>query len=226
MFDLKLSRRSAWMLLLLGLGLFLGFLFRAFIIANVVVPIAMVVLMFWRLLLSVHQAIYWGAVIALAVGLAFYRLFQVVGYEDEPPAPAPNSVLKDINYWRLSLQLASDGGPASTGLKSGLRSMLIAVYAGKQPEATYLTIHDALRSHQVPLPDTLHHFLFSDEQQGRKPSWRERLRNLAAKPGKWIRHLTGRDRAEYYKIMEDTLTFMETLMEIKHGNDYFDPPKH
>jgi hypothetical protein len=223
---MKLSRRSAWLFVLLGLGLFLGFLFQAFIIANVVVPIATIFLLFWRLILSVHQAIYWGAVIVLAVGLAFHHLFQDIEYEDPPTRTSSNSVLKDINYWRISLQLAGDEASARTSLKSGLRSMLVSVYAAKQPEAAYLTIDEALRSHQIPLPDALFHFLFGDEAQAARLSWRTRLRQLAAWPGRWLHHWTGRDKVEYYRAMEETLTFMETLMEIKHGDNYFDLTDH
>ena len=223
---MKLSRRSAWLLVLLGVGIILGFLFRDFILMNVVSPIAVILLLFWRVLLSIHQAFYWGMMIVLAVGLAFYRLFQVVEVEDRPAASTHNSVLKDVSYWRLSLQLAGDEGSANTGLKSGLRSMLVDVYAARQPDTTHLAIYDALRSRQLPLPDVIHHFLFDDEEQTTKLSWRERLRRLAAGPGKWIRRLTGRDRADYYRALEETLTFMETLMEIKHGNEYFNPSEH
>ena len=223
---MKLSRHSARLLILLGLGLFLGFLFWDFILANVVTPIALILLLFWRVILSVHQAFYWGAVVVLAVGLAFYRLFQGIELEDRPAASTPNSVLKDIGFWRLSLQLASEGGSSGTSLKSDLRSMLVELYVAKQPDASHLAILDALRCRQLPLPDSLYRFLFVDEGQASQLSWRERLQRLAARPGGWIRHWTGHDKADYYRALEEALTFMETLMEIKNGNDYFDPSKH
>lgn len=223
---MKLSRRAAWLLLLLGMGLFLGLLFRAFLVANVVVPIALLLLMFWRLILSVHQAVYWGLVIGLAVGLAFYRLAQVVGREEEQPTPVPDSVLRIVNYWRLSIRLASDEGPTAASLKRELRYKLVAMYATQQPEAAPFTIYEALQSRQFPLPDTVYSFLFGDEAQKTKLSWRQRLQRLAAKPGKWLHHWTGRDKEEYYQAVEDTLTFMEAFMEIKHGDDYFAPPDY
>jgi len=218
---MKLSRRAAWLLLFLGVGLFLGILFRAFIVANVVTPIAMLLLLFWRLLLSIHQAVYWGLVIGLAVGLAFYRLVQVAGHEEEQSAPA-----KVVDYWRLLLQLASDEGPSATSLKHELRHKLVTMYAMKQPEAEPFTIYEALRLRQLPLPDTVYSFLFSNEAQETNLPWRQRLQRLADKPGKWLRHWTGRDKVEYYQAVEETITFMEALMEIKHGDDYFAPSDH
>jgi hypothetical protein len=223
---MKLSRRAAWLLLFLGVCLFLGFLFRAFIVANVVVPIAMLLLLCWRLLLSIHQAVYWGLVIGLAMGLAFYRLVQMVGHEEEQFAPAPVSVLKVVDYWRLLLQPGSDEGPIATSLKHELCHKLVAMYAVEQPGAEPFTIHEALRLRQLPLPDTVYSFLFSNEAQETKPSWRQRLQRLADKPGKWLRRWTGRDKAEYYQAVEETLTFMEALMDIKHGDEYFDLSDH
>jgi hypothetical protein len=221
---MNLSRRAAWLLLLLGVGLFLGFLFRAFIVTNVVVHIAMLLLLFWRLLLSIHQAVYWGLVIGSALGLAFYRLVQVERHKEEQSVPVSGSALKVVNYWRLSLQLASDGGRSATSLKHELSHKLVTMYAMKQPEADPFTIHEALRLRQLPLPDTVHTFLFSNEVQETKLSWRQRLRQLADKPGKWFRHWTGRDKAEYYQAVEETITFMEAFMEIEHGDEYFASP--
>jgi len=223
---MRLSRRAAWLLLLLGVGLILGFLFRAFIIANVVVPIAMLLLLFWRLLLSIHQAVYWGLVIGLAIGLAFYRLVQAVGHGEEQAVPIPDSALRAVDDWRHLLQMADGEGPITSILKHELRHKLVAMYALEQPGAEPFTIHEALRLRQLPLPETIDSFLLSDEEQETKLSWRQRLQRLADKPGKWLRRWTGRDKAEYYQAVEETITFMETLMDIKHGNEYFDSSDH
>ena len=223
---MKISLRAAWLLLLLGAGLILGLLFRAFIVANVVYPIAALLLLFWRMLLSVHQAVYWGIVLVVAVGVAFYRLVQLVPSEVKRYTPAPHSILQVVSYWRFSLQLASDEGPVTHSVKNELQSYLVAMYATKQPEAAPYTIRDALQSRQIPLPDTVYNFLFSDETHEKNPSWKGRLQRLAAKPSKWLRHWSGRDQVEYYQAVEETITFMEALMEIKHGDEYFDPSNH
>jgi hypothetical protein len=224
---MKFSRRVAWVLLLLGAILFLGLLFRDFIVANVITPIGMLFLLFWRLIISVSQVVYWGIVITFAVGLAFYHLFRLLGREaDEPPAPASDSILETIGYWRHSLEMGKDEGSTLTSLKSELRRMLVAMYAAKQPETAPFLIFEALRLHQLPLPNRLHAFLFSDEPKNKKLSWKGRLLQLAAAPEQWLRHWTGRDIAEYYQVVEETLSFMEELQEIKHGDDYFGPPTH
>ncbi len=222
---MRLSQRAAWLLLVLGVGLFLALLFRAFIIANVLTPIALFFLMIWRLIISVHQAVYWGIVLVAAVGLAFFRLIQVAAHiEVQQYTPPPQSIMQNINYWRLTLQLASDGGPSATSMKGELLYNLVAMYATKQSEAAPFAIREALQARQLPLPEPVYNFLFYDETQETNLSWKERLQRLAAKPGKWIRRWTGREKADFYRAVEDTITFMEELMEIKHGNDYFDNP--
>ncbi len=220
---MRLSRQAAWLLFFLGVGLILGFVFRAFIVANVVIPIAMILSLLWRMLLSVHQAIYWGAVIALAVGLAFHRLYQIGWREVEQDTPTTDSILSTIGSWRHLLQVSYETGTASKNLKHDLRRMLVAVYAAKQPEATPFVIEDALRLRRISLPDTIYDFLFDEVTQKKNPSLKQRLSQFAAIPQQLRRHWTGRDKVEFYKALEEILAHMEALMEVEHGNDYFNP---
>jgi hypothetical protein len=223
---MKPSKRAAWLLLFLGVGLSAGILFRGFILENMVTPMALLLWIFWREVQSVHQATYWGALILLAVGLAVYRLVKSVRISEAATPPTPRNILREIGYWRLAIQLSGDQDPAILSVKGNLVRMLAAMYAAEQPEATPQSIEDALRLRQKPLPDPLYAFLFPDGARGTKRPWRQRLKSLAAAPKKWIRRWTGREQAEYYHAINETLTFMEALMEIKHGDDDFDPSNH
>jgi hypothetical protein len=71
----------------------------------------------------------------------------------------------------------------------------------------------------MPLPARIYAFLFPEETQVAKRSWKLRLQQLAESPRRWLRRWTGRDRAQYYQAIEETLTFMEALMEVRHGGD-------
>ena len=223
---MKRSPRVAWLLFLSGAALLLGLLFRTFLIEEVVVPVATMMLMLWRLLLSVHQALYWGAVIALALGLAFLRLHRGAGRGETPPGSGLDSSPKSIDYWRLPLELADSEDPAYAGLKSELRHILISVSAVNQPGTAPFAVFEALRLRRLPLPDPLHRFLFGNQADPKEQTWRKWARELAAAPGRWLRRWTGRDKAAYFKSVEATLTFLESMMEIKHGDDYFKPSDH
>jgi hypothetical protein len=219
-------RRIAWLLVILGLGLFLGILFRGFIFTNLVMPIALVLWLLWRVVQSVHQALYWGLLILAGGGLAFYRLVQITGAAGDEPLPAPVDVyVKSVHYWRTSILATDSGSVTSTTLKRNLGRLLVSVYASKYPEARPYDLFEALRSRELPMPPRVHTFLFPEEASPAGPWWQRGLERLAEAPRRWIRQSTGRDRAEYYRAMEETLKFMEDLMEIKHA-DEFKPTDH
>lgn len=223
---MKRSPRVAWLLLLSGAALLLGLLFRTFLFEEVVVPVAIMMLMLWRLLLSVHQALYWGAVIALALGLVFRRLRRVAGRGETPSEGRLGPIPKFIDYWRLPLELADSEDPPDVGLKSELRHILVSVSAVNQPGTAPFAVFEALRLRRLPLPDPLHRFMFGNEADPKDPTWRKWARELAAAPGRWLRRWTGRDKAAFFQSVEETLTYLESLMEIKHGDDYFKPSDH
>jgi len=221
---MKFSRRAAWLLLFLGAGLFLSLLFWSFIVTNVVMPIATMLLLLWRLLLSIHQAFYWVLVIGLAVILILYRLVQVADREEDLSAPSSPSPLKVLNHWRYLLQMDTNEGSIVLSLRGEMRHMLVSMHALKQSDATPFAVQAALQSRELPLPNPIHNFLFSDEAEETTLPL-QRLRRLANRLVKWLRHWTGRDKAEYYQAVEETLTFMETFMEIQHDDD-FTPSAH
>jgi len=219
-------RRIAWLLVALGAGLFLAVLFRGFIFTNFVMPIALLLWLLWRIVLSVHQALYWGLLI-LAVGcLALYRLAQVaVAAEEVFLPPALDTMSMSIGYWQASIAATTADSVVPFTLKRSLVRLLVNIQASRNPDAKAFELFEALRLRQMPLPARVYAFLFPEEAAEAKPSWKSRLEQLAKKPGRWIRRWTGRDRVEFYQALEETLGLMEELMEIRHGDD-FNPPQH
>ena len=217
---MKTSRRIAWLLIILGSGLFLGVVFRAFIFANLVVPIALVFWLLWRVVLSVHQALYWGLLLVGAGGLAAYRLAQITAaIEDTSLLPAPDTILRSIGYWRTSLLANNNEGEPSMTLRRELGRLVVSIYTSKHPEARGFDQFEALRLRQVALPDSVYTFLFEEDSPAARRTWKRRLQRLAQTPARWMRRWTGRDKAEYYQSIEEMLTFMEALVETKHADD-------
>jgi hypothetical protein len=220
------SRRIAGLLLFFGTALTLGLVFREYVVLGVVLPVATVLMLVWRILLSIHQLVYWGAVIALAVALVFRRFTAIVLRAEIPAEATPDPYPRMVDYWRLPLKLADGEDAASASLKRELRHMLVGMYAARQPEVPQYAVYDLLQSRQLPLPEPLYAFLFAGEGAPSDASWRAQLRQLAAGPGQWFRRVTGRTRAAFNRSVEDTLAYMEATMEIKHGDDPFDPTDH
>ncbi len=223
---MRTPRRIAWLLVVVGVGLFLAVLFRGFLFTNFVRPIALLLWLLWRFLLSVHQALYWGLLILAAVCLAVYRLAQVVAAAEEVLlTPAVDTMSQSINYWQTSIGSTSSDGVSPFTLKRGLVRLLVNIHAARNPDAKAFELFEALRLRQTPLPARVYAFLFPDEVAKTKASWKGRLEQLMERPGRWIRRVTGREQAEYYQTLEETLTLMEELMETRHG-DHSNPPQH
>lgn len=222
-----MSRRTSLFLILLALCLLIGILFRDFILDNFVTPVAVILLVFWRIVLSVDQKYYWGALI-LAVGLyAIYRLqAQQPSVQDQTRPYDSNTSLENVKHWRFWILLTSDEIERPSVLKRDLRKLLVAMYTLEQPETSGFEIHKALNLHQIPLPEHIYTFLFPVDPSGSRRSFGKILQTIRQTPGKWVRRWTGRDMAEYYKSIEDVITILESSLEIKHDEKTLDNRNH
>jgi len=226
---MKISRRTSLIIFLLGLFLFLGILFPSFVLDNFATPIALVLWLFWRILRSVDQAIYWGLLVLSISICAFVRLFrwaqEPATFEQTSPSD-PNATLERINYWRTSIQLKRIETSKSYILEHNLANMLVTLYASKQHEATAFEIYTALKLRQMPLPDPIYTFLFPAEPSGSKRSFKHILQTIRDIPRKRIRGWMGREAAEYYHSLEQVITFMESTLENKHDDEHCDAHHH
>jgi hypothetical protein len=226
---MKIPRRASRIALLLGLFLFLGVLFPSFIVDNFVTPVALVLWLFWRILRSVDQGIYWSLLIFSVLGYAFVRLFRLAQdpaiLEQTLPSDS-NAALEQINSWRISIRLTSDETEKFNSLKRKLGQMLVTMYASKQPETAPFEIYAALQRHQIPLPEHIDAFLYPAEPSGARRSLKQVLHTIRDAPRKRVRRWTGRDVAEYYQSIEDVISFMESSLELKHGDEHFDTHHH
>ena len=222
---MKISRRTVWISLILGLILLVGLLFPSFIQDNFITPIALVVWLFWRILQSVDQKIYWVLLVFSVVTYFFARLYHSM---QAPPAvertspSGSNAILERINQWRLSIRLMTIETSTSSVLEDSLGKLLAALYASRQSEAVPYEIYDALKLRQMPLPESVYTFLFPDKSASAKWSFKRLLQAIRAAPRKRIRRWTGREEADYYRALEQVIEFMESVLEHNYADDNFD----
>ena len=223
---MKVSRRTVLIIaLILGPFLLIGFSFPAFVQDNFVTPIALVLLLAWRIVQSIDQQIYWIALIFAVMLYAFIRLYRLLQAPDtfeQTQSLDLNVAMEQISYWRTSIRLTDFRLDRSQSLERSLAHMLAAVYASKQFRATPYEVYSALEQRQMPLPEPVYTFLFSAPSSGAKRSINQRLRDLRDIPRQRIRRWTGREKAEYYQLLEQTLKFMESLMENEDDDQRFD----
>jgi hypothetical protein len=215
---MKISRRTSLLIILLGLALLLGILFRAFLFDNIIKPLAILFWVLRRILLSVNENVYWGALIFVALVAAFIRFSRPAPEPASPPLSEVNATLNEIDSWRTSIWLTGKEIDKFNSLKQNLGWTLASLYAPTQPGKALWQIYEAMQQRQIPLPPPIYDFLFPVRTPARQRSFRQVLEIIRRAPGKWIRQWTGRDQADYYCSIEAVLVFMESLKETNHGD--------
>jgi hypothetical protein len=223
---LKISRRTVLIItFILGSFLLVGFSFPSFVQDNFIIPIALVLWLCWRILQSIDQQVYW-LVLLLAVVFYFlirlYRWAQGADTLEQTQSSDSNDALEQISYWRTSIRLTGFKIDPANSLERSLAKMLAAAYASKQLHVAQHEVYSALEQRQMPLPEPVYTFLFPAHSSSAKRSIKQILRDLRDIPRKRIRRWTGREKAEYYQLLDQVLTFMESVMENEHDDQRFD----
>ena len=198
--------------------LFLGILFRSYLYDWIVMPIAFMLLVLWRVVQSVDQAIYWMTLILAAVLFAIRRLAQRITVDEPASAPQPNSSLENVAYWRNAILWSRNTTGELNYLKRDLRWMVAALYALKQPDTSLHDINEALAQKQIPVPEPVYDFLYSAKSEDNRFIVRL-FRSVRRAPGEWMRRWSGRELADYYHSIDLVVNFLESSLEINHDDD-------
>ena len=226
--EMKNKRPLLLFFLLMGFLLSLGLLFQQFFLTHLILPVATV---FWLLLrifvLSIDQQIYWWMLISLVVFLAIHRISwgpeTIEPYQD----PGSNQTLDSVDHWRNSILSNVHETGENHMLKRELMWLLASMVSSRQKGSAHFEIKDALKAHQIPLPEHVYAFLFSNEpEESRQPffhnpvrTFKQILQSIRRSTQKKIRRWTGREAAEYYQAIDEVLTLMESTLEIKYDDD-------
>lgn len=180
-------------------------------------PIALVIWAFWRVLQSIDQTIYWGALIFFSVVYAFYRLTRESTHAAPVKQPGSNLTLENLGYWRNAIIFTSDEIDQDNLLKQNLGKMLASIYAAQQPGTANIDIYTALHRQEIMLPEKIFVFLFPPENISPNFSLPALARAIQRTFRNIVRRLSRRDVADYYQSINEMLTFMESTIE-----DYYD----
>jgi hypothetical protein len=210
------TNRLLSFILILGLLLFLGLAFSSWTIPNIVTPAALTIWIFIRIfILSLDQQFYWWLLILFAILWIFYRLIR----QGEPIEPVEyvshNEALSNLKNWQdilvYSKKESSQYSLSSSILKQKLTTLLTSYYAARQQGPNDSEIYKALESGQLPLPKALYHFIFLPE-----PAKANRLsiHSLSQACRHWYRQLTGKNAAEFDRMIDELIRFIENTPEI------------
>jgi hypothetical protein len=212
--------------------LFVGLLFWPFILNEIITPISLAIWVLVRIfVLSVDQEYYWAAIILIAAIFLYLRLLPP-SHPTIPPGDSQhlNETMRTLDYWRSLFNLIDQRVQDDEMLKKELARLLLLHYAAKQHTSADFRLYDALQQGEIPLPEQIHAFLFPEEPQPAGRSLITNIRSLAQSirntPRKWIRRWTGRETAERYRKIDETLCFMEASLEMKNDDGKFNPHQH
>ncbi len=226
---MKKSGRLTLALLLLGMILLAGVLLRAVLLEYVVTPIALLLLYIWRIITSVDQEVYWGALVFAALVYGAYEIFQRRKKRPAALQTAPsdnNATLENVGYWRAMILITRDEIEKPNILRREMGKMVASMLAAKFGGVSPVDTINALKQRQIPLPEPVYAFLFPDESPRPRRTFQQALQALWQAPRNWIRRWTGRDWAEYQETIEKVIAYMETSMEIENENKPVESLKH
>ena len=220
---MNISRRLVIVVFFLLIILFVGMLFWPFVLNEIITPTSLAVWVLLRIfVLSIDQKYYWGAIILITVFFLYRRLLP-------PPPPMvqaenfqnSNEIMRTIGYWRSLLTLTDENIHAGKTLKKELARLLLSRHATKRRTWPYFRLYDALQQGEIPIPDQIHAFLFLEKSQ--EGGLLQFIRNISRK---WLRRWTGQELADHYRMIDETLCFIETSLEMKNDDGKFNPNKH
>jgi Ca2+/Na+ antiporter len=212
--------------------LFVGLLFWPFILNEIIMPTSLAVWVLVRIfVLSVAQEYYWVAIVFIAAIFLYLRFLPpshpTIQSED---AQHLNETMRTLDYWRSLFNLIDQRVQDDEMLKKELARLLLSFYATKQHTLADFRLYDALQQGEIPLPEQMHAFLFPEEPQPVGRSFITNIRRLVQSirntPRKWIRRWTGQETAERYRMIDETLCFMETSLEMKNDDGKLNPHQH
>ncbi len=209
-----------------------GLVFWPTLLTNVIQPVATVVWLMLRLfILSIDQLVYWWLLVAAIVIYLTYRLLRL---SSAPAAPGEafetGSPLDPVVLWQASIQAGVQQNGESP-VKRRLTWLLSNTYASRQQAGPSYQIREAFEQRQIPIPDPIYEFLFPDSGTQVKYSLLkdplratgQALTNVRRKVRIGLRRWNGREKADYYRAIDEVLSMMESSLEIPHDDDPNNP---
>jgi hypothetical protein len=198
------DRRLALLLVAASLAL-AALAFGPFLLERVLGPLASGLWLLLRVfVLSVDQAQLWAFLLLGLLVLAIFRVLSPLmaspDARDDEARPDPNSALGDLEYWRYLFSETPRDTRELHLARRELIGLLCSAFASSDREGGDYGLFLDFKERRIALPGPLYGFLFEDGPARKR---------LTA----WLRKITGRDRAEYRRAVEECIRFLEYHME-------------
>jgi hypothetical protein len=197
-------------LLLLGTGFVLAVIYRSWLIANWVRPLALVLWAVVRVFLSVHQSVYWTGLIFLAFYLALRILPQRPEEFKRYPNREPQEPVNRLDHWYQLIRSAPGRAGQDQALKKELQ-ILIDDWQRAKKNAGALVAPDISANYQDLIPDAVSNFLVPERKAATNRFW-QRMRWMKKIIMRWMPWQSNQS-SEYEDAIEAVVDYIETNVE-------------
>jgi hypothetical protein len=178
---------------------------------TLILPVALLLWAFLRLVLSLDQAVLWVLLAGMGFLMVIRRLSAEPAAHGEYRLPAPRPPMSRVAVWRAMITGASRTRDERLALQNSLTGLLHAAAALEekgQPAAS----HDLTAALRQRLPDGFGAYFSEDlsGKSGRSPAgWKAVVRRVKH----WIQRSTGKPPIDLYDSIEAILHHLETTLE-------------
>lgn len=205
-------KKSILPLFILFLFVSLVVIFRSSLLINIVEPVVLILWLFWRIISSVDQSIYWVILIIFCAIL----VIRIIPFRKEQPSNSAYDYsytpVNRVEYWQKLIIDADLGKNESEYLRDSLKALLITVITQAERTGSWDSEKtDAERSASLPLPAQRYLFPLGGKDD---VFYKDHQRNIKFLIPGWIRRWARKYMPQDYSLIDEIIGWMETELEI------------
>ncbi len=205
---MKIASRFTLFIFILCLIVFVGLVFSGWVVPNIVEPAAQTIWLFLRVfILSTAQVYYWVLLGLAVVILVSFRLRRIKPAAQPEGQTVRNEAVENLKNWQDVL-VSSQHATSGQGIaRDKLLRMVVDHYSNRQIETNQGDIVRSLEQRRLPLPDSVHNYLFTSETVTTDGTFPQVIRRYIYRLS---RRFTGKDEAEFNQMIDELVDFLKT----------------
>ena len=205
-------KKSLLPLFILFLFVSLVVIFRSSLLTNIVEPVVLILWLFWRIISSVDQSIYWVILIIFCTIL----VIRIIPYRKERTSNSAYDYsytpVSRVEYWQKLIIDADLGKNESEYLRDSLKELLINVISQAERSGSWDSEKTvAERSASMPLEAQRYLFPLGGKDD---VFYKDHQRNIKFLIPGWIKRWSRKYVPQDHSLIDETIRWMETELEI------------
>ena len=203
----KFSRLGLFFFIM-GMILFIGLAFSAWVVPHVVQPIAETVWLFLRVfILNIDQIYYWNMLSIVVVIWVTFRFVRKNSPIRREAVIVRNEAINNLQNWQKALVSSKHEGSQRRIAREKILQLLISHYASRKQNPNQGEIKQDLELRRLSLPDSVYNFLFLSEE--RRPAGLS-LSDFNHAFRRWYRRIRVKDEAVFNQMLDELIEFIKT----------------